>query len=263
MTKTQSADSFNIPDWHPDEHPAMPEVVEHGRKPDVLGCGFCHLPNGLGRPENANLAGLPASYIEEQVADFKNGDRKSSQPKMSSPNAMIAIAKAAMDEEVKSAAEYFSTLKTKPWIKVVESGTVPKTHVAIMLVPLPEGGEEPLGERIIEMPENLERAELRDTDSGFVAYVPVGSVEKGKILVTTGGGGKTIPCAFCHGVELRGLGPVPPLAGRSPSYLFRQLYDFQHGSRKSEWGELMKAPVARLSEEDLISISAYLASRAP
>ena len=71
MTRTQALDSFNVPDWHPEEHPAMPDVVEHGRKPSVRGCGYCHLPNGLGRPENASLAGLPAAYIEQQVAGFQ------------------------------------------------------------------------------------------------------------------------------------------------------------------------------------------------
>jgi cytochrome c553 len=264
MTRTQALDSFNIPDWHPDEHPAMPDVVEHGRKPDVRGCGYCHLPNGLGRPENASLAGLPASYIEQQVADFRRGARISSEPKMAPPAAMIVIAAAANDTEVKAAAGYFSKLKLKPWIRVVETQTVPKTRVSgSMFVQVEGGGTEPIGLRIIETPENLERTELRDAASGFIAYVPVGSVKKGEALVTTGGAGKTTQCAICHGPELRGLGPVPPLAGRSPSYIFRQLYDIQHGVRQGEWSELMRAPVAHLSEEDLVSIAAYLASRTP
>jgi cytochrome c553 len=264
ITRTQALDSFNIPDWHPEGHPAMPEVVEHGRKPAVRGCGYCHLPNGLGRPENASLAGLPASYIEQQVADFRRGARVSSEPKMAPPAAMIVIAAAATDAEVKAAAGYFSTLKLKPWIRVVETSTVPKTHVSgSMLVQVEGGGTEPLGQRIIETPENLERTELRDAASGFIAYVPVGSVKKGEALVTTGGAGKTIQCAICHGPELRGLGPVPPLAGRSPSYIFRQLYDIQHRVRQGEWSVLMQAPVARLSEDDMVSIAAYLASRTP
>lgn len=264
MTRTQAQDSFNVPDWHPEEHPAMPEVVEHGRKPSVRGCGYCHLPNGLGRPENAGVAGLPAEYIEQQVDDFRQGDRKSSQPKMGPPAAMIVIAAAATDEEVKAAAEYFSTLKLRPWIRVVETNTVPKTRVSgSMLVRVVGGGTEPIGHRIIETPEDLDRTELRDAASGFIAYVPVGSVKKGEALVTTGEGGKTIQCSVCHGPELRGLGPVPPLAGRSPSYIFRQLYDIQHGVRKGAWSALMKAPVARLNEDDLVSIAAYLASRTP
>jgi cytochrome c553 len=75
-----------------------------------------------------------------------------------------------------------------------------------------------------------------------MAYVPIGSIEKGKTLVTEGSG-KTIPCGDCHGADLRGLGPIPAIAGRSPSYLVRQLYDMQQGSRKGEWTELMKPVV--------------------
>lgn len=263
MTQTQALDSFNIPDWHPDEHPAMPDVVEHGRKPAVRGCGYCHLPNGLGRPENASLASLPASYIEQQIADFRRGARTSSEPRMTPPAGMIVIAAAASDAEVKAAAGYFSNLKLKPWIRVVETSTVPKTRVSgSMLVQVEGGGTEPIGQRIIETPENLERTELRDSASGFVAYVPVGSIKKGEALVTTGGG-KTTQCGICHGPELKGMGPVPPLAGRSPSYIFRQLYDIQHGTRRGEWSVLMQAPVAHLTEEDMVSIAAYLASRNP
>ncbi|MBZ5644940.1 MAG: c-type cytochrome [Acidobacteriia bacterium] len=264
LTVPQILDSFNIPDWHPDGHPALPRVVEHGRKPGVRGCGYCHLPNGQGRPENASLAGLPAPYIEQQVRDIRSGARRSSEPRMGPPNNMIMIAEEASDDEVKSAAEYFSSLKLKPWIKVVEAATVLKTKVSgSMLVASDGGGTEPIGNRIIETPVNREQTELRDDASGFLAFVPPGSIKKGEALVTTGGAGKTTQCAICHGVDLRGLGPIPRLAGRSPSYLFRQLYDLQHGVRKGPWSDLMKAPVAHLSEEDMVSIAAYLASREP
>lgn len=264
FTLTQIRDLYNVPDWHPENHPPMPDAVAHGRQPGVFACAYCHLPNGLGRPENASLAGLPAAYIVQQVADFKSGARKSSEPKGLPVALMIGVAQGATDAEVKAAADYFSALKSKPWIRVVESDTVPKTRVAgWMLVALQPGGMEPIGQRIIEMPENLERTELRDSASGFVAYVPVGSIRKGEALITTGGAGKTIPCAICHGADLRGLGPIPALAGRSPSYIVRQLYDIQHGVRDGSWTELMKPVVARLSEEDMVSIAAYTASRAP
>jgi cytochrome c553 len=260
MTLTQVRDGFNLPDWHPDEHPPMPEVVEHGRKPDVRACGWCHMPDGIGRPENAGLSGLPASYIVQQIADFRNGVRKSSQPKFGP--LMAVIAKAASDSEVQAAAEYFSALKPRQWIRVVETETVPKTAVAGMLVPVEGGGREPIGQRIIEIPENPVLTELRDGGSGFVAYVPAGVIAKGDALVTNGGG-KTTPCGICHGSDLKGLGPVPGIAGRSPSYIFRQLYDIQHGVRKGEWTDLMKAPVAHLTQEDMIAVAAYTSSRMP
>lgn len=262
FTVAQTRDLFNVPDWHADQHPALPEVVSNGRKPDVRACGYCHLPDGQGRPENASLAGLSVPYFIQQMADFKSGARKSAEPKMGPPAAMIAVAKAATDAEVRAAADYFSSLKPKPWIRVVESATALKTHPAGgMLVPDAAGGTEPLGERIVETPENLERTELRDDASGFVAYVPMGSIAKGEALVRTGGEGKTIACGICHGPDLKGLGPIPALAGRSPSYLIRQLYDMQHGARNGVWTDLMKGAVAHLNQEDMVNIAAFLASR--
>ena len=70
-------------------------------------------------------------------------------------------------------------------------------------------------------------------------------------------------CGACHGADLKGLGPVPGLAGHSPSYLVRQMYDIQQGTRKGNWTELMKPAVSELSQEDMLNISAYLASREP
>ena len=260
----ETRDLFNPPDWHPDTHPSMPDIVAHGRKPEVRACGFCHLPNGQGRPENAPLAGLPAGYIVQQMADYKAGLRKSSEPKMGPPAIMLGIGKSANEEEVKAAAEYFSSMEFKPWIRVVETDTVPKTKVAgWMFVALEPEGKEPIGRRIVEMPEDLERTELRDSSSSFIAYVPRGSIKKGEALVTTGGAGKTIRCSLCHGADLKGLGNAPPLAGRSPSYIARQLYDIQSGNRNGPWTQLMKEAVSKLTPDDMLAIAAYTSSRTP
>ncbi len=263
-TLTQIADLFTVPDWHPDSHPKMPEVVARGRKPDVYACAYCHLPNGEGRPENASLAGLPAEYITQQMAAFQSGARKSSEPRSLPVNSMIAVAAHATANDATIAAAYFSSLKPKPWIRVVETATVPKTHVAgWMLVPDQPAASEPIGNRIIETPENLERTELRDDTSGFIAYVPPGSLKKGKSLVTAGGDAVTMPCAMCHGDDLRGKDNVPSIAGRSPSYITRQLYDLQLGSRAGAGTALMQAPVMKMTLDDMIAIAAYLASLRP
>ncbi len=263
LTVAQTRDAYNPPDWYPSAHPPMPEAVAHGRRPALRACGFCHLVNGQGRPENASLAGLPAAYIVQQMADFKSGDRRSAEPRMGPPNAMIQDAKAASDDEITSAAAYFSSFPYKKWIRVVESKDVPKTRIAgSMHVPTNDGAES-LGQRIIEMPEDLARTELRDASSGFVAYVPPGSIAKGEALVKTGGAGRTVACGTCHGADLKGLGPVPPLAGRSPSYTVRQMYDLQQGVRKGPWSALMKGAVEKLTVEEMIAIAAYTSSREP
>ena len=138
LTLTQIRDLFTPPDWHPEDHPAMPPIVGQGRKPSVWACGYCHLPTGWGKPENANVANL----------------------------------------------------------------------------------------------------------------------------VTTGGG-KTVQCTICHGADLRGIGPIPAIAGRSAIYTFRQLYDFKAGVRQGAWSAMMKPAVKNLTMDDMIAIVAYASSRMP
>jgi len=264
FTLAEIRNGFGPADWFPGDHPAMPEIVARGKRPDVRACALCHYPNGKGRPENAGVSGLPVSYFIQTMADFKNGTRKSADSRKANTNIMIAIAKGMTDDEIKIAADYFAAMPWTPWIKVVETATVPKTRIAGGMFLKLDGGEtEPIGNRIIEMPEDTERTEvLRDPRSSFIAYVPAGSIKKGEALVTTGGG-KTTACAVCHGADLKGLGPVPGLAGRSPSYTVRQLYDTQTGARKGVWADLMKPVVAKLTSEDMLAVAAYTASLKP
>jgi cytochrome c553 len=262
-TTAQVFDLFGVPDWFPDDHPKMPPPVAEGRKPDAAACGYCHLPDGLGRPENESVAGLPKEYILEQINDFKNGTRKSSEPGMGSVNFMIRVAKAVTPEEAAAGADYFSKLKLTKWIRVVETDIVPKTRPSGgMLVTEPDGTE-PIGSRVIEVSENLEQTELRNPRSGFIAYVPTGSLKAGEAIVTTGGGGKTMACATCHGPDLKGMGNIPGIAGRSPSQMARQLIDFRTGARNGQNAALMKTAVAKLSDDDIVTITAYLASLNP
>ena len=259
FTQAQIDDQFNPPDWYPDEHPPMPPIVAHGAKPAVQACARCHLPTGAGHPESSGLAGLPASYIVRQMAAFKNGERKG----IRATN-MIAFAQVVSDEDVREAATYYAALKPGAWTRVVESEMVPQSFVGAgaMRFAVPDGGREPIGNRIIELPQDAMRAASRDAHSGFIAHVPPGSIARGETLVT-GGEGKTISCAICHGPALKGLGDVPGIVGRSPIYVVRQLNDLQTGSRHGGLAELMKAPVAKLGLDDMIAIAAYLGSREP
>jgi cytochrome c553 len=268
----------NTIDWFPEEHPPMPDVVRHG--PASLGsakgaCGGCHLANGRGRPENAQPGGLPAAYFIRQIRDFRLGFRRSADWRKPNTYMMIALASAMSDQEIHQTAEYFAANQwTGPWVRVVESERVPKTRIALNLFIATERERtEPIAGRIIEVPEDEEQAEINhNAHSGFVAYVPPGSISRGEHLVTTGGariiGGevvsrKTLACTSCHGPDLMGIDDVPPLAGRSPSYMARQIYDFQQGTRNGAMSALMKPVVARLTEEDIVAITAYVASRPP
>lgn len=262
FTRAQISDRFGPADWYPEDHPTMPDVVAHGKKPDVFACSLCHYPNGKGRPENAGVADLPVSYFIQTMNDFRSGNRRSADTRKTNTNLMIAIAKGMSEDEIKQSAEYFVSMKWTPWMKVIETAMVPKTRIAGGMFLMLEGDEkELLGQRIIETPRNAEATEvLRDDHSGFIVYAPVGSVKQGEALVTSGAG-KTTQCGICHGADLKGMGPVPGLAGRSPSYLVRQMSDMQQGMRKGIWTDLMKPVVSKLTNEDMIAIAAYLASR--
>ncbi len=254
-TAAQIDDLSNPPDWFPDEHAQPPSIIQHG-KGAALACGACHLMSGHGHQESADLAGLNAEYIVHTMNDFKSGARID-------PARMNAIAKAMPDEDIREAAEWFAALKPGGWIKVEETDTVPKSYVSVkgrQRLPLPGGGTEPLGNRIVEVPQDVARATSRDPHSGFIAYVPEGSLFKGEALVKNGAGGKTIQCAICHGDNLQGLGDVPRIAGLHPAYVARQLYAFQTGTNHSTSSALMKKVVANLTAGDILAISAYAAS---
>jgi cytochrome c553 len=265
FTLAQLRDGFTIADWFPADHPAPPDIVMKGRRPDARACGLCHYPTGRGRPENSAINGLPRAYFIQQMDDFRRDLRKSAEPRKTNTNLMSAIARAISDEEIAQAADYFAAIPATPWVKVVESATVPAMRLAGgMFVPLAGGATEPIGDRIIEVPEFPERTDLRDPRAGFIAYVPPGAIARGRALATDGLPGKpATACAICHGADLRGLGPVPGIAGRSPSYQVRQLYDMQAGTRRGAWTSLMKPVVDGMTAEQMLAVAAYAASRAP
>jgi cytochrome c553 len=265
-------------DWYPDDHPTpMPDIVANGRTAEegdvVRACALCHYPNGQGRPENAGVAGLPVSYFIQQMDDFRNDLRNSSEPRKNNARTMTQIAKNMTEEEIVAAAEYFGAQPWRPWVRVVETDTVFESYtLGGIYLPVDceidiftecqataaTSGTEPIGLRIVETPENIEQAEVhRNPRSGWIAYVPVGAVEKGRALAEAG------QCSVCHGPGLKGLGPLPGIAGRSASYLMRTLYDMQQGTRKGLWSELMTPVVADLSTEDLLYLVAYAASLDP
>lgn len=258
FTQAQIEDNFNPPDWFPEDHPPMPGVVAHGRPPAVSACAKCHISNGAGHPESSDLAGLPPAYIRRQIEDFKNGDRRGARA-----GSMLPIAKAMTDDEIRIAADYYAALSpVAGWTGVVETDTVPKTRVSptYMRFAIEGAGTEPLGQRIIELPKAPERAELRDSRLGFVAHVPPGSIAAGKALVS---GGKIPLCGTCHGNDLKGTDTVPHILGRSPSYMFRQMYDVKNGSRSGPHAALMKGVVANLDDWEMLAIAAYLAAQQP
>ncbi len=263
FTQRQVNDSYGPADWFPDSHPRMPEVVAHGKPRTARAWALSHLGAGGGRPENAPLQGLPEGYIIQQLRDYQQGLRHSADPRKANTLEMENIAKALSDDDIKEAATYFAGIKVPKYVRVVETEKVPATKVQGEIYFVTDGAEEPIGSRIIETPEDATETRLRNPKSGFIAYVPIGSIKRGEALAVTGANGKTTACAVCHGPDLKGLGPVPNLAGRSPSYLARQMYDMKLGTRKGAMAALMPPVLANLTEADIVDLVAYLSSREP
>lgn len=264
LTQAQVSDDDNPPDWVPEAHPAAPAVVAHGASGGATPCAACHLFNGEGFVGAPSLAGLSADYIVQQVHAFRSDQRVSSEAGRPGTAEMIAVAKKVSDPDLARAAAYFAALPPRPWIRVVETSTVPVSrpdHYGWLDL-VPGGGREPIGQRIIEVPEDFARMTLEDPNSGIVAYVPPGSIARGEALVRHGGHGGE-PCNSCHASNLHGLGEAPALAGRSPSYLARMLWDIKTGARHGPTVAAMQGPAGALSAADIIDVAAYLASLSP
>ncbi len=265
FTEADLARASVTSDWFPGEHTRMPRVVAAARSDKKIGCGYCHLPDGSGRPENAKVAGLSAAYIVAQVRNIHTQERHPAKPGWL-PSVLMQQAIADLsDQDIAAAAEYFSRQKTRTYVRVVERDYVPPHGFACGIFIPAAGRPTRLHEAILEMPIDAQRFERRDPHTTYIAYVPKGSIDRGRQLASTGNDGRTQPCAGCHGADLRS-GPElegPPLAGRFASYLFRQLYGFQSGARAGDAAEPMKSVVAKLTQADMIDLAAYAASLSP
>ncbi len=250
-TEAQLHDLQHAIDWFPDRHPRMPAAVAAGQKPGVFACGYCHSPTGWGRPENASLAGLKPGYITQQVAAFADGSRRAAVPDYRPTALMAMTAHQISAADVQAAAAYFSKLRFTSHVRIVETANVAAPRAARYIL-IPDGAPEPIGDRIIETPDDMQRFERRDPNVTYTAYVPPGSLARGAAVA------KAIGCANCHGQGMKLWG-----AGRSPSYIFRQLTAFKSGARTDAESPPMQAVAKQLSLQDMISVAAYWGSLKP
>jgi len=261
----RTRDRFDVADWNPRTHRAAPSIVMHGRRPAVMACGFCHLADGRGRPENATVAGLPVPYFVQQVKDIRTRARHSASSVPYPPEvAMKLIADSVTDAELEEAARYFARVRPRRASRVVETDSVPRFMPLNGLSTVLAGTErEPLDGRLVEVATDLRRHELHDPMAEYTAYVPRGSLARGRAL-TIGDPRRGVKgCASCHGADLRGVKLVPPLAGRSPSYMLRQLIAFRTGARDTPAAAPMREVAATMSIEEMVAAAAYAGAREP
>lgn len=262
FTAARINDPFNPPDWRPTRHGPMPDIVAKGRKPGIMACAYCHSPTGQGRPENSSLAGLPEAYIKEQLLDYRSGKRQAIGPEQYLPvQNMIRLSKLLTDQEIDDSAKYFAQQKLRRRVYVIESLRIPRAE-RVAWIWQEVGGTEDLGDRMLEVTQDLARHERRDDRLEYLAYVSPGAINRGKRLVL-GGEGKTVPCTQCHLTNLKGNNVIPPIAGRSPTYLLRQMLAFRNGVRSNAASVQMNPVVEKLTLDEMIDIVAYVSSLYP
>ena len=176
---------------------------------------------------------------------------------------MVWVAGGWPEADLLAAADYFAATPRRARLTVVEADVAPATALTkygwTYAVP---GPPQPLNGRIVETPDSLAAIYLGDGHATATVYAPRGALARGAKLVLTGGAGGQ-PCANCHGVGLKGVGDVAPLAGRGPGYIARQLWDIRSGARGGPSVALMQAPAKGLSPAQITDVAAYLASLKP
>lgn len=238
-------------DWFPDPVNPVPAFIRESNQPGNYACGFCHLPHGDGRPENASLAGLSADYIIDQTEAFRAGVRTAASPGWFPSVAMRTTIQHASKDDIAEAARWFSRQAFTSRVKVVESATVPPTAPLGYILAAQTGPREPIAGRIIEVPDDPEAFEKRDPRASFTAWVPPGSIARGRAAAVELG------CIECHAEQLNGWGP-----GRSPSYILRQLLAFKSRTRADAGAEPMQAVVEQLDFDQMVAVAAWMADGA-
>jgi cytochrome c553 len=239
--------------------PQAPAVISTGKP---LPCMACHEANGNGHPQTADISGLSANYIIEQVHAFANKQRLSGR--------MVEVAKAISETDLKAVAQYYASIgpNRQQWVKTVAGSEAPKQksngpgrfgfHV-------PGGGTEPIPEGQIVMmaqDDDLERAGDQ-INGGFIQYVHPEQLALGERIATTGDNGRITKCDSCHGDNLKGKGDVPRLAGRLPTYLIRTMNDIKTGARRDLGTAPMVPVLAKMSDQDIVAVATYMASKSP
>lgn len=87
-------------------------------------------------------------------------------------------------------------------------------------------------------------------------------IAKGESIFRGGITETSVPaCMACHGPDGKGNAPAawPLLKGQQPDYLVSQLKKFRDGSRANDANSMMRNVAARMTDAEIMSVSAYIA----
>jgi cytochrome c553 len=237
--------------WFPQDQPPPPAAVLRSSVAGVFACGYCHMPNGVGHPQNISIAGLPEAYVIAQFAAFRAGQRKAAQPGYIPNSSMTRMAGQASDADIAETARYFSRLPYRGLIRVKEVHHAPKVAATGLFWTRVPGPPEPIAGRIVELMDKPEDSILHNPRGRSTAYVPSGSIARGRKI------GAELACMACHKQEMAGWGP-----GRSPSYIVRQLLAFRNRARNDPGSAPMHAIADQLDLDQMVAVAAWMAAGA-
>ena len=175
-----SATSFTWPTGSPAIIPRCRKSSCTAVRPTFADAACATCPTARDGRRTPRLPACPYAYVVQQLAGFQERSANERRRAQDEHHADDPGRQGMTDDGDQVAADYFSSMKWTPWIRSSRPTRCRRRESpATCSSRSPIGGTEPLGNRIVETPEDAERFELRDPRSGFVAYVPRGSIAKG------------------------------------------------------------------------------------
>ena len=250
-------------DWYPDDHPPMPEIVARGRESDKLRA-VRPLPlsertgqarERSGRRPARRVHPAAAGGVQERHAAERRpeeGQHQRNDSDRPAPDRRRDEGGRPSISRPSSGGHGSRSSRPRPCRRR-------SPGMNGLFLPQPGNETEPLGKRILEVPENpdVHRAGARPA----IGHARLrarrqhqarrGDRHDGRR--EDGGSARSATAPIC-----RASAPFHRIADRQTSYIARQLYDYQAGTRESP---LMKPVVAKLTEDDMIAIAAYLGSK--
>ena len=105
-------------------------------------------------------------------------------------------------------------------------------------------------------------AHFHDLDAKPLAGAPKDVVSAGKKLYEEGAGTDVPACGTCHGVDAKGNGPFPRLAGQLHDYTFNKLVNWSkergQDPAKPDTSAIMEPITHGLSQQQVRAVAAYL-----
>jgi cytochrome c553 len=89
-------------------------------------------------------------------------------------------------------------------------------------------------------------------------------IADGEVIFKQGNKESGVPaCAGCHGPNGGGAPRFPALAAQNADYVTQQLQNFRSGARANDLGLLMRTVASRLTDQEILAVSQYVASLPP